>query len=241
MAAALAACMVLLSAAAVPAQESAASPAQFEVASIKPSKEVGRGSTFYNPTPDRFQFANTTVKALIAYAYGVREVQIVGGSGWLATDGYDVLAKPEGEISDERLREMVQNLLAERMNLKIHEETKEMSVYALVTAKSGPKLAKSAMPDQPIAHGGFGRFSGRHLTMDMLASLLAGQVERPVLDKTEIEGQYDVELHWTPEDSPEPGPSIFSALQEQLGLRLESARAPQEIVVIDHVERPSEN
>lgn len=234
MAAAPAACLVLLFASAVAA-------AQFEVASIKPNQSGERGSTFYNPTPDRFQFNNATVKALIAYAYGVRDLQIVGASGWLATDGYDVLAKPEGEVSDERVREMVQSLLAERMNLKTHEETKEMPVYALVTVKGGAKLAKSAMPDQPTAHGGFGRFSGKHLTMDMLAFLLAGQVERPVFDKTGIEGQYDIELHWTPEDSPEPGPSIYSALQDQLGLKLESQRAPQEIVVIDHVERPSDN
>lgn len=238
MAAALAAWLVLLFASAVPAQESAA---QFEVATIKPSQEAGRGSTFYNPTPDRFRFDNVSVKALIAYAYNVRDLQIAGASGWVVTDSYDVLAKPEGAIGDDRAREMVQSLLAERLNLKIHEETKEMPVYALVTAKSGPKLAKSAMPDQPTAHGGFGRLSGRHVTLEMLADLLAGQVERPVIDKTGIDGQYDIDLHWTPEESPEPGPSIFSALQDQLGLRLESQKAPQEVVVIDHVERPSEN
>jgi uncharacterized protein (TIGR03435 family) len=240
MAAALAVFLGLLLASAVPAQDAAAR-AQFEVASIKPSREAARGSTFYNPTRDRFQFDNVTVKALIAYAYAVPDTQIVGASGWVATGGYDVLAKPEGDVTDERIRGMVQSLLAERLSLKVHQETKEMPVYALVTAKGGAKLTKSPMPDQPTAHGGFGRMSGRHLTVDNLSSLLAARVERPVIDKTGIEGQYDIDLHWTPEESPEPGPSIFSALQEQLGLRLESQRAAQDIVVIDHVERPSEN
>jgi len=240
MAAAIAASLGLLFVFAASAQDAAA-PAQFEVATIKPSREAARGSTFYNPTRDRFQFDNATVKALIAYAYVVPDTQIIGASGWVATDGYDVLAKPEGEVTDERIREMVQSLLTERLNLKVHEETREMPVYALVTAKNGAKLTRSPMPDQPTAHGGFGRMSGRHLTMENFSSLLAARVERPVIDKTGIEGQYDIDLHWTPEESPEPGPSIFSALQEQLGLRLESQRAPQDIVVIDHVERPSEN
>lgn len=222
------------------AQEQAP-PARFEVASIKPSPPGQRGTTFYDPTPNRFEFDNTTIRNLIAYAYAVPALQITGASGWLATDPYDILAKPEGAVSDERVREMVQNMLAERLNLKVHEEQKEMPVFALVVARGGSRLEKSATTDQPIARVGYGHLSGQHLTMENLTNMLAGQVERPVIDNTGLDGQYDFRLQWTPEESPDNGPSIFSAIQEQLGLKLESQRAPQDIVVIDHVERPSAN
>jgi len=223
------------------AQTDSAEQPQFEVAVIKPSASQFRGSTFYNPTPDRFQFDNVTIKELIAYAYGVREFQIEGASGWLNSDRYDILAKPEGRITGENAGEMVQNLLAERLNLKVHEDTKEMSVFALVESKGGAKLHDSTGRGEPIAHNGYGHMTGRHLTMENLTSMLAAQVERPVIDKTGITGQFDIRLEWVPEDSTETGPSIFTAVQEQLGLKLESERAPVQIVVIDHVERPSDN
>jgi len=216
-------------------------PAQFEVASIKPSPPGSRGTTFYDPTPDRFEFANTTIKGLIAYAYSVPAFQVVGATGWVAADGYDILAKPQGAVTDERVREMVQSILAERFNLKVHEEQKEMPVYALVVAKGGSKLQRSPRPDQPTARSGYGRFSGEHLAMENLVSLLAAEVERPVIDKTGIDGQFDVKVQWTPEESPDTGPSIFTAVQEQLGLKLEARHAPQDVVVIDHIDRPSEN
>ena len=215
--------------------------AQFEVASIKPSAQGVRGATFYNPTRERFQIDDVTVKGLIAYACNVREFQIEGASGWVASDRYNVIAKPDGELTDERIRAMVQSLLAERMGLKIHRESREMSVLSLTVAKGGPKLQESAIAAGPTMRGGEGRLTGQNLTMDMLASLLANRVERPVLNRTGMPGQFDIKLEWVPEESPETGPSIFTAVQEQLGLRLETERAAAEILVVEHVDRPSPN
>lgn len=223
------------------AQSDSAEQPRFEVAVIKPSTSPFRGSTFYNPTPGRFQFDNVTVKELIAYAYGVREFQIEGASGWVSSDRYDILAKPEGRITDNNANEMVQNLLAERMNLKVHEDMKEAPVFALVAAKTGATLHESAERGEAVAHNGYGYMSGRHLSMENLTSMLATQVERPVIDRTGIMGQFDVRLEWVPEDSDASGPSIFTAVEEQLGLKLESQRAPVEIVAIDQVERPTAN
>lgn len=238
---ALAGAACLLAVALAQAQTDSAEPPQFEVAVIKPSPSQYPGSTFYNPTPDRFRFDNVTVKELIAYAWGVRQFQIEGASGWVNSDRYDILAKPDGPITGDNPGEMVQNLLADRMNLKVHEDTKDMSVFALVASKGGAKLRESSGRGETIAHNGYGHMMGRHLTMENLTSMLAAQVERPVIDKTGITGQFDVRLDWVPDDSPETGPSIFTAVQEQLGLKLESERAPVETVVIDHVDRPSDN
>ena len=226
----------------VPAQD--ANPAtnlQFEVASVKPSEPGARGPTFYYPQRDRFQVNDITVKGLIAYAYDVREFQIEGASGWLASDRYDVVAKMDGEPPERQVRAMVQSLLAGRMNLKNHKETRDMSVLILTVAKGGAKLQKTATPGGPTMRGGEGRLTGQNLTMDMLASLLANRVERPVLNQTGMPGHFDIHLEWSEPEGDGTGPSIFTAVQEQLGLRLETGRAPTDMVVIDHVDRPSPN
>jgi uncharacterized protein (TIGR03435 family) len=214
---------------------------QFEVVSIKRSAHGARGPTFYNPTPARFELSSITAKSLIGYAYDVREFQVSGGPSWLDSDEYDIVAKPQGDIRGERILAMTRNLLRDRFQLNLHRESKELSVLELVTAKGGAKLNPSVAEGLEV-RGGEGRFMARKITMRMMAAQLAGRVlGRPVLDRTGIAGEFDVDLEWTPDESSDTGPSIFTALQEQLGLRLQSARGPVEMLVIDHVERPSEN
>jgi uncharacterized protein (TIGR03435 family) len=215
---------------------------QFEVASIKPSAPGSRGPTFYNPTRERFAIDSITTKALIAYAYDVREFQVSVGPSWVASEEYNIVAKPQGEASNERILAMAKNLLAERFNLTLHHESKEMPVLALTVAKGGAKLHPSEATGGPEIRGGRGRLVARRVTMGMLAAQLAGRVlDRPVLDRTEIAGEFDVDLEWTPDESPNPGSSIFTALQEQLGLKLESQKGVVDVLVIDRVERPSAN
>jgi len=224
-----------------PLEAQAKAAPQFEVASIKPSAPGARGPTIYNPTRVRFAIDCISPKSLIAYAYDVREFQILGGPKWLGSDQYDVVAKPDGDASSERILAMARGLLAERFRLALHRESKEMPVFALVSAKGGPRLRPSA-GQGPEIRGGRGRLIARHVTMGILAAQLADRaLGRPVLDRTGIAGEFDVDLEWTPDESMDIGPSIFTALQEQLGLRLEALKGVVEVLVIDHAERPSAN
>jgi len=221
--------------------ETTAGP-QFEVASIKPSAPGSRGPTIYNPTPGRFAIDSIATKALIAYAYDVREFQVSGGPAWIGSEEYNIVAKPQGEATNERILAMARSLLAERFNLTLHHESKEMPVLALTVAKGGAKLHPSEAAGGPQVRGGRGRLVARNVTMGMLAAQLAGRVlDRPVLDRTGIAGEFDVDLEWTPDERPDPGPSIFAALEEQLGLKLETQKGAVDVLVIDHVERPSAN
>jgi uncharacterized protein (TIGR03435 family) len=216
---------------------------QFEVTSIKPSAPGTHGPTLYNPTNTRFAVANVTPKYLIAYAYDVSEFQIIGGPSWIDADEYDIVAKPQGEASGERIKAMTKSLLAERFSLKLHRESKEQSVFALVVAKGGPNLQRSAAQGGPEVRGNRGgRLTMRKVTMEMMAAQLAARVlGRPVIDKTGIAGEFDVNLEWTPDEKPDGGPSLFAALQEQLGLKLETQKGSVEVFVIDHIEKPSAN
>jgi uncharacterized protein (TIGR03435 family) len=236
--------LILLSIApsAARAQSAAVPHAQFEVASIKPGAPGAHGPTFYNPTRERFAVESITTKALIAYAYDVREFQISGGPGWLASEEYTIVARPEGDAGGERILAMVRSLLAERFHLTVHRESKEMPVLELVTAKGGPKLQPSLSAAGPEVRGGRGRVIARNVTLEMLAAQLAGRVlVRPVLDRTGVPGKFDINLEWTLDESSDTGPSVFTALEEQLGLKLETRKGPVDLLVIDHVERPTEN
>jgi len=230
-----------------------------------------------------------TLKFLITMAYDVKDFQVSGGPSWVNSERYDIDAKEPDSIAQimEKLpREqrglladsMLQSLLADRFQLKLTRGTKDMPAYALVVAKSGPKLQEAKPVDTPAEapsgpnghpHGpmmrmGRGEINGQGVPLSFLASVLSQQLGRTVLDKTGLKGNYDLTLKWTPEQgegmmmagpgpggggpppdgAPPPdasGPSIFTALQEQLGLRLEATKAPAEVLTIDHVERPSEN
>src|SRR5579863_6268002 len=138
---------------------------QFEVASVKPSAPGSRGPTFYNPTRGRFAIDSITTKALIAYAYDVREFQVSGGPNWAGSEEYNIVAKPQGEATNEKILAMARNLLAERFNLTLHHESKEMPVLALTVIKGGPRLHPSEAPGGPDVRGGRGRLIAKRVTM----------------------------------------------------------------------------
>jgi bla regulator protein BlaR1 len=231
---------------------------KFEVATIKPSKGGGGGRGGLEILPGGgLHMAGTTVKQLIAFAYGVTEAEISGGPAWISSSTYDILGKPERPDSEAnpapgtagwtRLQQRLQSLLAERCRLAVHTESKPAPGYALVVAKSGPKLepTKSGPDMPPGTMRSVNQINGRAGTMPMLATVLSEWLRRPVEDRTGLTGRYDYKLEYAPEtagDAPaEPGPSVFSALQEQLGLKLESIRGTVKTIVIDRIDKPSAN
>lgn len=217
-------------------------PPAFEVASINPSDPADVGNQAFASPGGRFTGINATLKSLMRYAYSLQDYQVVGASGWMDSAGYDIKAKAESDTVRD-FRPMVQTLLADRFQLKFHRETKELPVYLLVVGKNGPNL--HAVSKAGIGVGmGRGRFNGRGADMQTLASVLSGQLGRLVFDRTGISGFYDFLLTFEPDDNrttDTAGPSLFTALQEQLGLKLESQKGQVETLVIDHAERPSAN
>jgi uncharacterized protein (TIGR03435 family) len=167
----------------------------------------------------------------------------------MATDLWDINAEAERPSSIEEFHVMLRNLLKERFNLRMHSETKERPVYILSVDKTGVKMAPNEIgtaDDASIDEAGFLKWTSKSIPMDYLAWLLSVYLDRPVIDRTGLTGTWDFTLSWTPDlptrqpdDSVYPG--IFEALQKQLGLKLESQRAPVEVLVIDHVEKPAEN
>ena len=247
----------------------------YELAAIKPSKP-GIGSRILF-TADGITANRFTLKAMIKMAYRINDDQIIEGPKWIDSDTYDVEAKVDSsevaELSklDENQRsQMFQNLLAERFRLGIHRETRDLPVYVLSIAKNGPKVQEAkpgdTYPDglkspdgKPMGHAGpmqwgNGRLVGQGIPLAQVAAALSQQLGRTVQDRTELKGNYDIKLEWTPDEPQraQPGPenalatdspstSLFTAIQEQLGLKLESRKAPVEILVVDHAEPPPEN
>lgn len=250
--------------------QASATQSTFEVASVKPSAP-DVSSVFIRPLGGGVQITGASLKNLISFAYGVRPFQISGGSQWVDTERYDIDARPStpdaktpmdpAKMSEERRKilEGLKSLLADRFQLALHSETKEQPVYTLVVNKGGPKLHESKEPRGSIRKIGRGMLKGQAVRLEMLALSLSNELGRLVIDKTELSGKYDFELKWASSQAPaaqlgappqtaefalaaDPdGPSIFTALQEQLGLRLESGKGPVEVLVIDRAERPSKN
>jgi len=243
----------------------AAKPPAFDVISIRPTKSSPQPSsdgsfsfssrTGLRTLPDGFSASNIDLKTLIASAYGVKPDQISGGPGWVASNHYDIEAKvvaANGATPQPLTREqrnlMLRSLLADRFKLAVHNETKELPVFDLVVAKNGPKL-QPAKPDEPskssMSMGGSEQLTATAIQLSALATQLSYQLHSPVIDKTGLTGAYDITLQWTPDQataSPDsPGPSIFTAVQEQLGLKLVPSKGPVETLVIDHAEPPTEN
>jgi uncharacterized protein (TIGR03435 family) len=223
---------------------------RFDVASIKANPDGPQGAFSLNTSPgNRFRTRNMTVWNLIRHAYGVRTLQMAGGPEWIKTEGFDIEAKTEIPVSQEQLREMLQTLLAERFRLKIRREQRSLPAYALVVAKGGPKLQPAA--DSPGRNKTMlGQLVVQKMSMGELASVLESDLDRPVVDRTGITGNFAFQLEWTRErertaadpNSTDPmRPSIFAALQEQLGLKLEATRSQIDMLVIESVERPSAN
>ena len=232
---------------------------EFEVASIKPSKPGADGGGI-KPLPggQTSVATNIPVKVMIKLMYHLNDRQISGGPGWLETDPYDVEAKADRSHNIDELHVMFQNLLADRFKLQYHKETRTLPAYELVVDKSGAKLTENHSPehfDIPIKPTGFGSLEATHCSMSYFAWLISQRLDRPVIDQTDLTQFYDFKLEWTPElppglaarpDAaanlpPTNGPDIFTAVREQLGLKLDSHKGPVEVMIIDHVERPSEN
>jgi uncharacterized protein (TIGR03435 family) len=236
---------------------------KFDVASLKPTQSPGPSSVVRpSPSGDRYVGTNASLRLMIQVAYRLKAEQVVGGPDWVATDTWDLNAKTDKPSTTDDLRLMLQDLLAERFHLKLRRDTKELPAYILSVDKSGPKL----IPHQP-AHGGDQwidqpqqpflhiKLSARFSTMDYFAFRLSQLLDRPVVDRTDLKGGFDFELTYTRDLPPnippgarlngEPidtsGPTVFGALRQQLGLKLEAQKAPVEIRVIEQVEKPTEN
>jgi uncharacterized protein (TIGR03435 family) len=224
----------------------------FAVAAIKPHDPNSTHQGFH-ARGDRFLIQNETVESLLKLAYGVHRLQIVDAPDWFNKDPYDIDGKSdiEGEPSFRQQQEMIQKLLADRFQLKFHREKRQLSVYAIRVTKGGPKLTPAAdpnaEPDQNAkAHGA--ALTQIYTSASIPDFILGMQFfidDRPIVDQTGLTGRYDISLRYTPDESratdPNAPPGIFTAIQEQLGLKLEPVKAPSDVLVIDHAERPSEN
>jgi uncharacterized protein (TIGR03435 family) len=242
----LGAILALVIAAPGRAQTPAETPHSFEVASIR---AVGPdpGFTVFPKFPAaQFSGENMSLTLLISLAYGFSDNRISPKPDWLDSTFFTVRAKPEGDVAltAEQYRPLLQQLLQERFKLAVHHETREIPGYALVVAKGGPRL-RSANEKNIDAMAYIVKDGLRcpSVSIEVLAGLLTRPVGRPVIDKTGITGHYNLDLRFAPPASTDsPYPSIFTALQEQLGLKLEPQKVPTDFLVIDHVEKvPTEN
>ena len=277
----IAALLIGLAARFVCAQERQAGPlSQFEVATVKPSDPNQAVPRSIRMSPDRFEARGETLKALIAMAYDLPtysgDQQISGGPAWIGSDPFDVDARMDEPLMKEleqqplaqrgqQYRLMLQKLLADHFQLRLHRETKQLPVYALVVNSGGPKLKTAILnpqlpaniPQSRVNIRGQDHLEGHDCDIAMIVKVLNGQPEvggRPIVDKTELTGRYDFTLQWASEAATDlsPGaagtakadgdwPAFFTAVQEQLGLRLVPTKAPVEVLVIDSIDRPSEN
>lgn len=241
-------------------------PTAYTVASIKPNKSSDDRFMLRPEAGGGLTATGVTLKMLIMFAYGVAGYQISGAPGWVGTERWDIEAKTEGVQAPVPLAQSqarLRRLLEDRFQLKTRRESKKLPIYALVATKGAPKLNHhpgDAAERKPVASFGFGSGSFTDSSVASLAGQLTLYLDRPVLDQTGLKGSYDFTLKWTPApnessaqamglppraDPPAPtdstGPSLFTALQEQVGLKLKPAKGAVDILAIDHVEKPSEN
>jgi uncharacterized protein (TIGR03435 family) len=234
---------------------------EFEAASIKLNNS-GRSGAGISSYPNRIKIINSTLKFCVQVAWNVKDFQVSGAAGWMDTERYDIDAVAANPFSREELRKMLRALLADRFGLVVHSETQEKGGYALVVGRNGPKLPPPV--DDPSVMfsrtpSGDRTLQAPNLSMARFADTLSSALGAIVVDRTGIEGQYDVSFQWTPDPNSEPrmtksgepappppvdavpGPTIFTALQEKLGLKLEARKVPVQVIVIEQAKRPSEN
>jgi uncharacterized protein (TIGR03435 family) len=232
---------------------SAPTPATtFDVVSIRPS-DTKNLSIQIRPGKDSFTITGGSLKFLIQYAYDLQDFQIEGAPAWTNSARFDVLAKmdvpsaptstPAEEDAEQKLMESrLQSMLADRFQLRVHNGTKEMPAYALVVAKGGPKLNSSTKNTGYTSRQG--QLVCSSMSMESLASMLATMENRMILDQTKLTGDYAFTLKWAPDDTTNANadlPGLFTAIQEQLGLKLIPTKAPVQTLIIDHIEAPSNN
>lgn len=257
--------LVLLAVAAAGAQP----PSGFDVASIKPSDPSSTRTQIGVAPGGVFNAKNVTLRLLIGQAWDLRDFQISGGPGWIDADHYDIMAKsPEFNVSEDDLRKMtdeqrnsfqdkvrhdLQLLLEDRFQLHTHRETRDLPVYTLTIAKNGSKLQAPANTDVTATSlrirrtdAGLTEVTGKNTPLANLVKSLSSQLNRTVLDQSGLTGRYDFTVTFTPnlDAAQQPdtaGPSLFTALEEQLGLRLDSKKGPVEVLVIDSAQKASAN
>jgi uncharacterized protein (TIGR03435 family) len=241
-----------------------AAPLAFDAVVIKPDKS-GSGSTRISSRDASFQATNVSLKDLLINAYPVREARLIYGlPAWAESAHFDITAKvvdPDKTVYDNLTREQRKAMLAlvleDRFHLKVHVETKTLPVYEMVVVKDGPKFQESVPPatdpDKPkpgfgpgSVNTGRGEYTANTVPLSSLTFYLSYALDRTVIDKTGLAGKYSLHLKFTPDDAPQPlpddaPPPLFTALQEQLGLKLQPSKGPVETLVVDHVEPPTEN
>ncbi|MGD1064609.1 MAG: TIGR03435 family protein [Terracidiphilus sp.] len=236
-------------------QPAPAQPA-YDVATVKVNNGFSR-DTSVDMDETTFRAINVPLQHLLVNAYGIRPGLMFGLPPWASSLRFDIYAKVTDpdlktlrSLSQAQRREMIAAILVDRFHLKVHTETKILPVYELVVAKGGPKLTPSLRPD-PLGIGKMDVHNSdiiaAQLTLSQLAGNLSAPLDRTVIDKTGLTGQYDLRLHWTPNtaaggDEPaDAPPDLFTAIQEQLGLKLQPAKGPVETLVIDHLDKPTAN
>jgi len=235
----------------------AATKPSFEVATIKRNVSIADGGSLGMQPGGRFRAVNVNVAFMISTMYrppgGARLLpsQIIGLPDWATTERYDITAKIAQEFASLTTQEqfrnmspMVQALLEDRFKLKLHHETREMPIYALVVSRPDRMRPTTtdcrATPDKCRIESTAGHYSGISFNINNLLIVLSNAVERVVIDRTGLQGSYDIDIDWAAEPGSDK-PSIFTAVQEQLGLKLEAEKGPVDVVVVDHVERPTED
>ncbi|MGA3242421.1 MAG: TIGR03435 family protein [Bryobacteraceae bacterium] len=247
------------------AQADGAARPRFEVASLKPGQPIPGDKIYINLgslSHGTLTLTNTSLADCLRYAYGLTSNDQLAGPDWIKSKvvRFDIVAKAPPDTPLEQIRLMLQTLLTERFQLALHREQKELSYVALVIGKKGPKL-REAIPDSDASGNKFliGLIVSNHISMTTLATLFSRFTGQTVVDMTGLTGSYDLRVEWAPEHSPastapgrgadagastdgETGPSLFAAVEQQLGLKLEVRKGPVEIIAIDHAERvPAQN
>lgn len=234
----------------------------FEVAVVKPKGSGARGACCRVQPGGMLSATAATLRNVIEWTYEVQDYQILGGPGWLDSERFDITAKPEHPVDasiDNRdyFRQMVQGLLEDLFKLTLRRETRDLPAYALTVAKGGPKLRPLQKPENPTEsriHVANGQLIAERVTMGLFArEVLSNVLGRVVIDKTGLTAYYDFKLERAPEvsikapdgdsetNADRTGPSLFTAIQDQLGFKLESQKAPVEILVVEHAEKPDAN
>lgn len=234
--------------------QNAPAPVRFEVASIK-ANHSGRNALGNHFTEEQATWTNIPLKVLITNVYRLRNYQLIGAPAWAENERWDIDATTDGKTTTGQKFAALGPLLEERFHLKVHRETRQLPEYRLVIAKGGVKLTEVKDGEKRDHPPGI-RNQPSHLTgwaspiLQLVDFLSGSYLNEPIIDATDLKGNYDFDLKWTAdpnqayarEEAPDPsGPSLFAAIQEQLGLKLEATKGPVEVVVIDHVERPMEN
>ena len=225
----------------------------WEVATVKPSDPNVNDYRRIRTRGGHVVILGYTAEETLLMGYSMQKSQVVGEPDWVKTERWDIdgLANADGEPNLTQLQSMMRKILAERFGLKLHREQREMSVFVLTIVKGGPKLTPNTSDPNGTMHQRYSPASDRavdaltNTSMPELAQVLQFHVDRPVVDQTGLKGRYDFQLKWLTDDShatdPDAPPGLFTAIQEQLGLKLEPVKAPADVLVIDKVERPGEN